>query len=742
MHPAPRRRGARLDQLALRDLSGHRHPRRARHPRKRSDAARAPALERALGPTGVAIDDAGARAVVWSQFDGKLSVVDLGTDGDRPAKAVAVRYEPAPEVAASALGRELFHRVDNCRISNDGVACASCHPEGREDAFTWATPEGPRQTIMLAGRAKATAPYGWQGKHGDLKAYLGNTFSRLGGSGLHGGELEAMVGYLETLPGPGQADRKVDATEIARGKELFNGKEQGCASCHIEGAGIDAAGHDVGSMTAADVDGKFDTPSLRFIRGSGPYFHDGRYPTLRDLLSAQDSRMGHTAHLSQRDVQSLAAYLETLDQGTPPMSGCPAGAAARRRWCAAAAELILCATLGLACSSPAASTAAGGRPPSINSTARLIALAGIHRQNRELVDGARREQPDGVALDDDVELDTGDHRRRGAQRARARAVASAARGAAQGARARDPGRHRTPRRPGQAGPTPADLEVRANGSAPTRVRLANGRTFNWQPGLLRAQAVMLRARSSRWRRCASAPGWVGPAASSGAPAARWCLAGPPPAPSGRPRSSWPPCSPRRARSRCAGKACVEPPGGVGLEYRVVDGWFDERTCRAVEARRSTTPMLEVVPGVLYAFVDRCDCGVAEVLTLVMPSARNVVSTQTGGPRLAELRGTFTRVRLPLGTADESMMAHLGADDVAAWSRALGQSARLGGAPAVTARATGSPADGGGVFVAVEVSGAVGARDANAMAFVERGRRDGDVPDHRPRDPLATYSPAR
>ena len=265
-----------------------------------------------LGPTGVAIDDAGARAIVWSQFDGKLSVVDLGTSGDRPAKAVAVRYEPAPEVAASALGRELFHRVDDRRISNDGVACASCHPEGREDAFTWATPEGPRQTIMLAGRAKATAPYGWQGKHGDLKAYLGNTFSRLGGSGLHGGELEAMVGYLETLPGPALADRKVDASEIARGKELFNGKEQGCASCHIEGAGIDAAGHDVGSMTAADTDAKFDTPSLRFIRGSGPYFHDGRYPTLRDLLAAQDSRMGHTAHLSQRDIQSLAAYLESL----------------------------------------------------------------------------------------------------------------------------------------------------------------------------------------------------------------------------------------------------------------------------------------------------------------------------------------------------------------------------------------------------------------------------------------------
>jgi mono/diheme cytochrome c family protein len=267
-----------------------------------------------LGPTGVAVDDKHDRAVVWSQFDGKLAVIDLAA-GDRPARAISVQYEPAPEVAAIALGRELFHRVDDRRISNDGVACASCHPEGREDAFTWSTPEGPRQTIMLAGRARTTAPYGWQGKHGDLKSYLGNTFSRLGGTGLHQGgpgELEALITYLEKLPGPAVGEAPASAAEIARGKELFFGAAQGCASCHLDGVGIDGSPHDVGSKVTADLEPKFDTPSLRFVRGSGPYFHDGRYPTLRDLLSSPETKMGHTAHLAQRDVAALAAFLETL----------------------------------------------------------------------------------------------------------------------------------------------------------------------------------------------------------------------------------------------------------------------------------------------------------------------------------------------------------------------------------------------------------------------------------------------
>ena len=39
----------------------------------------------------------------------------------------------------------------------------------------------------------------------------------------------------------------------------------------------------------------FDTPSLQFVGGTAPYFHDGRYPTLIDLLDANDEqiRRGH-----------------------------------------------------------------------------------------------------------------------------------------------------------------------------------------------------------------------------------------------------------------------------------------------------------------------------------------------------------------------------------------------------------------------------------------------------------------
>jgi hypothetical protein len=56
--------------------------------------------------------------------------------------------------------RALFHETDDFRLSADGRACASCHPDGREDGLTWATPDGPRQTIMLAGRIDGSGLHG------------------------------------------------------------------------------------------------------------------------------------------------------------------------------------------------------------------------------------------------------------------------------------------------------------------------------------------------------------------------------------------------------------------------------------------------------------------------------------------------------------------------------------------------------------------------------------------------------
>jgi cytochrome c peroxidase len=245
--------------------------------------------------------------------------------------------------AALALGRRLFHAAGDAKIAGDGRACASCHPDGREDALTWSTPDGPRQTVMLAGRLSTSAPFGWTGANKTLAGHVTQTFERLGGTGLDkdpsetesmfrktrrsstsredsseasdtppkdpGPAFRALMAYLGSLRTPVAEPPPHSAELIARGRSVFFAEGQGaCARCHVGGTGVDQQVHNV----SQNVTLALDTPSLRFLRGTAPYFHDGRYETLEELLVASDHAMGHPLRLSQRDRAALTAYLETL----------------------------------------------------------------------------------------------------------------------------------------------------------------------------------------------------------------------------------------------------------------------------------------------------------------------------------------------------------------------------------------------------------------------------------------------
>ncbi|HEX3345659.1 MAG TPA: hypothetical protein VHS09_13845, partial [Polyangiaceae bacterium] len=263
-------------------------------------------------PTGLAIDGATRTLFVWSQ--GARTVTALDLDAFHPSPGApdetlhAVALGPRVEVAdAVAVGRELFHRTGDTRISSDGRACASCHPDGRDDGLVWATPDGPRQTPTLAGRLSGTAPYGWNGARATVKQHVTGTLKRLGGTGLDDEGMDALVAYCmhmdapprraEDREPPAPVEGSADAL-VAEGRDLFESSSTGCASCHMaDGTFTDGNRHDVKSKAKGDPHRRFDTPSLRFVGGTAPYFHDGRYPTLDALLRDADGpsrvRMGH-----------------------------------------------------------------------------------------------------------------------------------------------------------------------------------------------------------------------------------------------------------------------------------------------------------------------------------------------------------------------------------------------------------------------------------------------------------------
>ena len=270
----------------------------------------------ASGPNGVAVDPDGQRAVAFSQFDGVVTVfstiAQVGSGDVGPEKSEIRLTRPGTLSELAAEGRKLFHSGGDDRIAADGRACASCHPDGRDDGLTWSTPNGPRQTIQLAGRVNRPAPFGWMGKNDSLQAHMTGTMKNLKGKGLEGREQDALVAFLTSMKGPPEKWRSL-TDEESRGREVFNGVEANCSSCHAEKTGFtDHDLHNVKSATGSDTVSTFLVPSLVNVAGSAPYFHDGRFASLEELLEKTEGTMGSTQNLSAADKKALLAYLRTL----------------------------------------------------------------------------------------------------------------------------------------------------------------------------------------------------------------------------------------------------------------------------------------------------------------------------------------------------------------------------------------------------------------------------------------------
>jgi YVTN family beta-propeller protein len=265
------------------------------------------------------------------------------------------------------LGQKLFYSAnsDDVPITQDHwVACASCHVEGRSDAVTWRFAQGPRDTPSNAGGMLDTGFLFRTADRSQVEDYWKTIDIEQGGDFHKGGvqqplldALAAYVNYALPIPVP----PSMDAAHQTRGAALASLRAQGatvfsqngCGACHLGpamtdsaagNASLDLAGpivssvtaggvllHDVGTCVTTgpwpdvvheDIDGHprpscaFDTPALRGLTDSAPYFHDGSAATLEDVLPAmlQAGAPAGSAPptLSAADETALVEYLRSL----------------------------------------------------------------------------------------------------------------------------------------------------------------------------------------------------------------------------------------------------------------------------------------------------------------------------------------------------------------------------------------------------------------------------------------------
>ncbi|MBC7870123.1 MAG: hypothetical protein H7Y09_04740, partial [Chitinophagaceae bacterium] len=261
-------------------------------------------------PRGIIVSSDGGTAYIHNVIDGTITFLDarnLVVDDALPISS-------GTNIPADVLiGAELFHSADDSRLSANGwISCASCHFDGMSDGRVW---QGWNTPVLYD--LGETAPYNWTGNWDELADVELKIRALQAGTGLlegltnppagdpHAGlspDLDTLTAYLLTLQGaptPFQADPAL----LERGAAVF--EENSCGSCHAGSALIDGQRHDVGT------DGEFDTPTLRWLWQSAPYFHDGRAATLGEVFTLPGAHQ-IVSTVPPEDLEALTSYLLSL----------------------------------------------------------------------------------------------------------------------------------------------------------------------------------------------------------------------------------------------------------------------------------------------------------------------------------------------------------------------------------------------------------------------------------------------
>lgn len=265
-------------------------------------------------PVDIVLDDQESLACVVNAFDESVSLVDLNS-----LSVVAnIGLGPRPEFTLIDRGRSLFF---NSRLSLDGwYSCHSCHSDGHTsgrivDNFSDGSAGTPKLVPPLAGVIE-TPPWAWNGQQHGLGEQVDASIriTMRGNPDLATQQnLDAIVAFMQSLkpvPSINEARGLIDKTreiQINRGRILFG--ELGCTDCHRPWTYSSDRIVDVG-LTDEAGGTIYNPPSLRSVSQRGPFYHDGRASTLRDVLTTH--RHAGLQDLDEDDIKLLLEFLNSL----------------------------------------------------------------------------------------------------------------------------------------------------------------------------------------------------------------------------------------------------------------------------------------------------------------------------------------------------------------------------------------------------------------------------------------------
>jgi YVTN family beta-propeller protein len=288
-----------------------------------------------VGPRGLAVR--GSQVYVAEYFTDSIAAVTLAAGKD--AAASSVPLGPKPQWNEVRRGEVLFH---DGRICREGwQSCATCHPAGRADALNWDLLNdgkgNPKNTKALLWSHR-TPPAMASGVHPTAEAAVRSGIKHVLMSERPEAEATAIDAWLKSLtplPSPFLVQGRLSPA-AERGQRLFASDRVGCANCHPAPLYTDLKTHDLGRQGRcelplgrewsrdssklpvndagprgeSDERAAFDTPTLVEAWRTAPYMHDGRYPTIEQLLT--EGQHGRANQLRAEELADLVQFVLSL----------------------------------------------------------------------------------------------------------------------------------------------------------------------------------------------------------------------------------------------------------------------------------------------------------------------------------------------------------------------------------------------------------------------------------------------
>lgn len=268
-----------------------------------------------------------------------------------------------------ALGKKLY--FEKALSINDSQSCNSCHDLNDGNMGVDNEPTSPGAKGERGGRNSPTSVNAgfhiaqfWDGRAPDLKAQAKGPILNPGEMGMPDEETvmtklsgmpeypkmfraafptenkvmtydnlaEAIAAFERTLISKDRFDTFQNGDLTALNEQELRGLEgfisTGCISCHngptIGGTSYQKVGvmtaylpedaEDIGRAAITGNDAEkffFKVPSLRNVAKTGPYFHDGEVPTLKEAVSVMaEIQLGK--ELETNEVDDIVAFLNTM----------------------------------------------------------------------------------------------------------------------------------------------------------------------------------------------------------------------------------------------------------------------------------------------------------------------------------------------------------------------------------------------------------------------------------------------